>query len=135
VRKATILSVALVAVLAVGVATASAVDAKTRVNVTLTEFKIKPVPTTVAAGKVTFLVKNAGKVEHEFVVIKTKLAPGKLPVSGNEASEKGAVGEVGELAPGKSGRVTLNLKPGKYVFICNLPSHYKLGQYIGFRVS
>ena len=138
-RKAAIISVVLAAMLTIGVAAASAVRSAataTTVNVQLKEFNIIPKPTKTKAGKVTFVVKNVGKIEHEFVVIRTNLAPGKLPVSGNEASEKGAVGEVPDLAPGESGKVTFkNLKPGKYVLICNIAGHYKAGQYIRFQVT
>jgi uncharacterized cupredoxin-like copper-binding protein len=118
------------------VATAtSGVAASTTVKVKLSEFKIVPARTQVPAGKVTFVVTNAGKLKHEMVVIRTNLAPGKLPVAGKEASEKGAVGEVADLAPGKTGKVTLTLKPGKYVLICNVKGHYMAGQHIGFRVA
>ncbi len=116
-------------------AVATAAPAKSTVNVRLKEFKILLSAPTAKPGKVTFAVKNVGKIEHEFVVIRTNRAPGKLPMEGDEASEKGAVGEVPDVAPGKSGKVTLNLKPGKYVFICNLPGHYKAGQYVGFQVG
>lgn len=110
-------------------------NANSTVNVTLKEFKILPSKASVPAGKVTFKVKNTGKVTHEFVVIKTNTAPGKLPVSKEEASEKGAVGEVPDVLHGKSGSVTLNLKKGKYVFICNVTGHYTAGQYTGFTVK
>lgn len=113
-----------------GAATATTV----KVKVKLVEFKILPAVKSAKTGKVTFVVTNAGKINHEFVVIKTSIAAGKLPVQDNEASEKGAVGKIGDLAAGKTKRVTLTLKPGKYVFICNLPGHYKAGQYAAFRV-
>ena len=33
-------------------------------------------------GKISFTVKNAGKLPHQFLVLKTKLAAGKLPQKG-----------------------------------------------------
>lgn len=104
---------------------------------TLSEYKIALDKTSAPAGKVTFTVTNAGKITHEFVVIKTNKAPGDLPMEGPEASEKGAVGEIepDELAPGKTATKSFNLKPGKYVIICNIPGHYMKGQYIGFTVT
>ena len=102
---------------------------------TLKEWGLTVSPAKVTAGKVTFVVRNIGKKKHEFVVIKTNKAANALPMEGREASEKGAVDEIGEIAPGATERLTINLKKGKYVLICNLPGHYKRGQYAGFTVS
>ncbi len=104
------------------------------VAVKLKEFKVLPSPKSVKAGKFVFTVSNVGKVEHELIVVKTTKAPGSLAGSGSEASEKGALGEI-ELKPGKTGKLTLALKPGKYALICNLPGHYKAGQFVGFVVK
>ena len=41
----------------------------------------------------------------------------------------GDLGEVSELEPGKSGSLTLNLRPGKYVLFCNVPGHYMGGMW------
>ena len=49
------------------------------------------------AGKVTFTVKNTGKVEHEFVVVKTLRPAGSLASHDGEASEAGNVGEIGSV--------------------------------------
>lgn len=104
-------------------------------SITLNEFKVVPKPATAKAGKVTFTVRNTGKLEHELVVIKTNLAPGKLPLtSKGRAIERGAVGEA-EVKPGRTAKLTLTLKAGKYALICNLPGHYKAGQYAGFVVK
>jgi uncharacterized cupredoxin-like copper-binding protein len=131
-RKLTVIAVVSAAVAA---AAQSAVAATPTVKVGLKEYKVLPSAKSVTAGKVTFSVKNVGKVNHELVVIKTNVAPGKLPVKNAKASEKGSVGKVPELKPGKSGKVTLKLAKGKYVLLCNLPAHYQLGQYSGFTVK
>ena len=39
------------------------------------------------------------------------------------------LGEIADLAPGKSGKLTLTLKPGTYVLFCNEPGHYGPGEY------
>ncbi len=104
------------------------------VHVRLKEFKVLPTPKSVVAGRVTFVVRNVGNLEHELVVIRTTRKPGSLPVSGGKASERGKVGEVADLAPGRTGRVTLRLRPGKYVLICNVRGHYQAGQRVGFVV-
>lgn len=104
--------------------------------VQLKEFKLTPKPTIAKAGKVTFVVKNVGKLEHEMVVLKTNTAAGKLVVNAKgRVSERGSVGEAGEIKPGQTKKLTLTLKPGKYVLLCNLAGHYKAGQYSGFTVK
>ena len=67
-KLAMVVAVVSVASLAFGVAGAQAsTPAKTTkpVKVKLFEFKIKPKPKRVAAGKVTFVVKNIGSEQHE----------------------------------------------------------------------
>jgi uncharacterized cupredoxin-like copper-binding protein len=108
--------------------------AASKPTATLSEFKIAVSPKSAAHGKVTFTVKNAGKFEHEMVVIKTSTKASKLKVSGNEASEKGAVGEVEDIAAGKSKKLTLTLAKGHYALICNIPGHYKNGMRTDFTV-
>lgn len=105
-------------------------------TVQLKEFKLTPKPAIAMAGKVTFVVKNVGKLEHEMVVLKTNTAAGKLVVNAKgRVSERGSVGEAGEIKPGQTKKLTLTLKPGKYVLLCNLAGHYKAGQYSGFTVK
>jgi uncharacterized cupredoxin-like copper-binding protein len=104
------------------------------VKVRLTDFKITPSASTVSAGKVTFDATNSGKAEHEMVVIRTDKRPSQL-AKGNEASEAGSVGEISETKPGASKSVTLNLKPGHYVLLCNVPGHFKAGMFKNFNVK
>jgi len=104
-------------------------------SVSLDEFSTKASPKSASAGKVTFNVKNQGDDEHELVVIKTSTSASKLKVSGGRASEKGKVGEVEDIAGGKSKKLTLNLKKGHYVLLCNLPGHYQQGMRTDFTVK
>jgi uncharacterized cupredoxin-like copper-binding protein len=131
-RKIPYVLAALAALVGASLAFGSATG--TTVSVKLKEFKVLPSPMSVRAGKVTFVVKNTGKVMHEMVVVRTNKAPSSLAGSGKEASEKGSVGEVPDVKPGKGGTLTVTLKPGKYVLLCNLPGHYKAGQYTAFTV-
>ena len=105
-----------------------------KVGVGLKEFKVTPTSAQAAAGEVTFNVRNAGTATHEFVVIKTNKPAGGL-LKGARADESGNVGETGDLAAGASKNLTLNLKPGHYALICNLPGHYKAGQFADFTVK
>jgi uncharacterized cupredoxin-like copper-binding protein len=88
-----------------------------------------------APGKVTFHVRNAGKVTHEFVVIRSTQEAAHLPTDHGEASEAGSQGEVGDLAAGASQDLTLNLPAGHYSLICNLPGHYAGGMHADLTVS
>jgi uncharacterized cupredoxin-like copper-binding protein len=106
------------------------------VNFRMVEWDILPLTATkTQATRVTFVVRNAGKMTHEFVVLKTAKAAGRLAAPGaKEAPETGAVGEIAEIKPGVVKRVTLTLKKGHYALICNLPGHYSLGQFVDFYV-
>jgi uncharacterized cupredoxin-like copper-binding protein len=101
--------------------------------VTLKEFKVLPTPTSARPGPVAFSIRNTGKLDHELVVLKTNIAPAKLPVKGAKAVEVGRVGKV-VVKSGKAGGLTVSLKAGKYVLLCNFPGHYQAGQRIGFVV-
>ncbi|MGX8010012.1 sulfocyanin-like copper-binding protein [Mesorhizobium sp. ORM8.1] len=101
---------------------------------------IKALPGAVKAGEVTFNVKNDSKdTVHEMIVM--YLAdPGKsLPYVDAEnrvdEDKAGDKGEVSELDPGKSGTLTVDLKAGKYLLICNVPGHYGAGMWAEFTVD
>ncbi|WP_245455931.1 sulfocyanin-like copper-binding protein [Mesorhizobium sp. M7A.F.Ca.US.008.03.1.1] len=40
-----------------------------------------------------------------------------------------------ELDPDKSGTLTVDLKAGKYLLICNVPGHYGAGMWAEFTVE
>jgi uncharacterized cupredoxin-like copper-binding protein len=91
------------------------------------------------AGEVTFKVTNSSKeTVHEMLVVPAP-ADGKLPYDAKEAKfdedKAGSLGEVEELDPGKSGELTLNLKPGKYVLSCNVANHFANGMWTTFTVE
>lgn len=108
--------------------------AATTVAVRLKEWNVIPSVPSVRAGKTTFAVRNVGQLDHDFVVLRTNRAPGKLPIAGTSAKEVGRVGETPVFRPGQTRRLSLTLKAGKYVLICNVPGHYKAGMFVGFRV-
>jgi uncharacterized cupredoxin-like copper-binding protein len=102
--------------------------------VTLDDFAIKPTTTALKAGKVKFDVKNSGKTPHEFVVIKTAKSASMLG-HGKRVPEKGNIGETGNLSPGRSKILVLNLRKGHYAVICNDPGHYMAGMHKDLQVS
>ena len=92
---------------------------------------------TVAAGRVVFGIRNHAAMAHEVKVIKTDLDADKLPIDGAsaKASETGKVGELLNIGGGASRKLVLDLKPGRYVLICNIAGHYQLGMRVALEVK
>ena len=107
-----------------------------RIPVKLTEMSVVPVPKSWKAGSVTFVVRNAGEVEHEFVVYRRDTGD-PLPVKKFKAVEDEAavVDEVEDIEPETTRNLSVLLKRGKYLLFCNIPGHYQLGMSIVFRVT
>jgi uncharacterized cupredoxin-like copper-binding protein len=107
------------------------------VEVTVTEWSLKPTQSSIAAGEVTFDVANGGAVPHEFVVIRTGADPTALPLAAGAADESSldVVGRSDMIQGGISEQVTFTLTAGSYVLICNIPAHYGLGMSAAFTVN
>jgi uncharacterized cupredoxin-like copper-binding protein len=82
------------------------------VAATESEFKIALASATVPAGKITFDVKNAGKIQHDFVVS----GPG-VPASAKTPL----------IDAGASANVSVTLAAGKYTIYCSVPGHRAAG--------
>ncbi len=107
------------------------------VTVTMDEFSFKLSQTSSPAGDVTFIVKNAGTVVHEFAILRTDLAHDKIPARPNEPSkvqEPGIAGEIEDIDAGATKQATFKLTPGTYVLICNEPAHYAAGMHLAYTV-
>ena len=98
-------------------------------------FSLIPTVGSVKAGPTRFIVANYGTMSHEMVVVKTNKTPKQLTEPNGTANESTSVGEAADLAPGQIKEVTLDLKPGRYILLCNLPGHYKAGMYHTFVVT
>jgi uncharacterized cupredoxin-like copper-binding protein len=115
--------------------------ADTTVDVTLSDFKIELSDASVPAGSIQFNITNDGPSLHEFVVLKTDIKAGELPTDEDGAvDEAGAEGielvdEVEDIEDDATATLTVDLEPGHYALICNLPSHYELGMFIDFTVT
>jgi len=97
-------------------------------------------PDAIPAGKITFEVTNSSKdTVHEMIIAPVKNMSTPLPYDKNdmrvEEEKAGHLGEVSELDPGKSGALTLTLKPGEYILYCNIPGHYVMGMWTLFKVK
>jgi uncharacterized cupredoxin-like copper-binding protein len=87
----------------------------TRLAATETEFKIALASTSFNPGKITFDVKNAGKLPHDLAIKggpKTKL-----------------------IQPGGTAQLVATLKPGKYHLYCTVPGHEQAGMKVDITVS
>ena len=126
------------AVVALGVAPLSG-HADETIHVRLTDNTIQLDADTAKAGRVTFAVNNAanGSAEHELVVLRTDMDDAHLPVHKGQVTESRfkKMGEVEDLAPGSTKRLSLKLAPGRYVLICNRPGHYEMGMHTSFVVA
>jgi uncharacterized cupredoxin-like copper-binding protein len=116
------------------------------VAATLADFSITLDSDSAPAGEVTFNIQNNGPSVHEFVVIKTDLAPDALPTTEEDGvtivDEEGPgiepVDEVEDIPVGESPDLTVNLDAGSYVLICNISEnggHYLNGMHTGFTVE
>jgi len=109
----------------------AALDASSgKATVSSTEFKFSASEIHAPAGRLTLTLDNAGAVPHELVLLKSTAAPGSLRIAANgRVSEAASVGEVSELKSGATNSTTFNLKPGRYIYVCNIPSHYGSGMH------
>lgn len=101
-------------------------------TVKMSEFKFDPASFTAAAGSLKITAPNIGNAVHELVLARTNDAPDALPTnSAGEVVESklDTVGEIADVASGKTKSNSFDLKPGKYVYFCNIPGHYKAGMY------
>jgi uncharacterized cupredoxin-like copper-binding protein len=103
-RVASIAALIIVAV-AFAVPALAQSSAKT-ITVTATEFKFKLSAASAPKGTVIFNVVNKGKIPHDF-----KIAGKKTPM----------------LKPGKSAKLTVTLKAGKFAYVCTVAGHATLG--------
>lgn len=131
----TILATALVATALATAAPAWAAK-KGKVDVEIREWNVTVSENAVPAGEVEVNIKNKGKEVHEMVLVKltTNDPVMRLPVDKNGAIDEKAMASWGKivdetegLEPGKKEKKKLNLKPGRYAFICNMVEQEKDG--------
>ena len=82
------------------------------VDMTAADFKFNPSDPTVKSGDVTFNLKNDGQESHSLEI---------EDVNGQDQEIEG------EVSPGQSGTLRVNLPPGKYEFYCPVTNHKEMG--------
>lgn len=90
-------------------------------------------------GTVNFTIKNDGTIGHEFLVVKTDIAVGQIPLVGDRFEEPSdgieVIDEIGEYPAGETKTLSLSLDSGNYQLVCNLPGHYAAGMHTAFEVT
>jgi len=81
---------------------------ESRVEINIKEFAIEPGVSTVNAGTVIFEIKNEGFIEHNFMV-------------------EGYEDQIELILPQETKTLEVELSPGNYRLICNLPGHEEAG--------
>jgi uncharacterized cupredoxin-like copper-binding protein len=92
--------------------TASGGGSGQTVDMTAADFKFDPSDPTVKSGQVTFNLKNDGQVPHSLEI---------EDVNGQDQEIEG------DVQPGQSGTLAVNLPPGKYEFYCPVANHKEMG--------
>lgn len=106
---------------------------------TVREWAVEVSASSANAGPVTFTITNEGTIGHEFLVVKTDIADGEIPLDGDHFSEEAGgievIDEIGEYAKETTETLTVDLTAGKYQLVCNLPGHYEAGMHTAFTVK
>ena len=82
------------------------------VDMTAVDYRFNPADTTVKSGNVTFNLTNDGQQPHSLEI---------EDVNGQDEEIEG------DVSPGQSGSLTVNLPPGTYEFYCPVGNHKEMG--------
>jgi uncharacterized cupredoxin-like copper-binding protein len=91
----------------------------TAVKAVETDFHIALSKKTFAPGKYTFTVQNKGQTVHSLMITGPGLKNAMTP----------------DIAPGKSAKLTVTFKKGKYDVYCPVPDHKALGMNVNLVIS
>ena len=81
------------------------------VEIVLDDFLLEPQHVRAAAGRLTFAVRNRGRLPHNFRVRR----------------RDGEPVQIATLLPGESGSETVRLRRGDYKMLCTVANHEQLG--------
>ncbi|MBW4091736.1 MAG: hypothetical protein HIU82_11615 [Proteobacteria bacterium] len=106
----------------------------------ITRMRLVATPHRVRAGEVVFEIRNISKdLSHEVLVIKPPHRLRSMPYSRKQnrliESRIDKLADSGDQKPGQSYTMKVDLKPGKYLLVCNKPGHYRGGMHIWLTVT
>ena len=92
----------------------------------------------VAAGRIVFdTINTAGTLVHEIEIFSGATSGAQLPVRSSVADTAGLtlVDEIEDIVPGATVALAVDLYPGTYLVVCNLPGHYATGMWAYLEVT
>ncbi len=111
----------------------------TGISTTLNEWSIVLPSYELAAGASNFNVTNEGVILHNVIFVRTDLAPDALPVDDTilvvDETAVDVIARSADLVTGETDKVAVELSAGSYVLVCNIPTHYDLGMFVGITVE
>jgi uncharacterized cupredoxin-like copper-binding protein len=111
----------------------------TNISGSVEEWSVSVEAASAPAGDVAFTIENAGTIGHEFLIVKTDIAPGEIPLDGEifpeDAEGIEVIDEIGEFPADTTETLNVTLDAGTYQLVCNLPGHYNSGMFTGFEVE
>ncbi len=117
---------------------AAGVDSPGDVSGSVEEWEVSIDAESSQVGDVSFTIDNDGTIGHEFLIVKTDIAPGEIPLDGDHFPEDAegidVIDEIGEFASGTTETLDVTLEAGSYQLVCNLPDHYRNGMFTAFEV-
>lgn len=97
-----------------------AAPAPVRIEIKAREFAFDPKEVSARPVEVTFVVKNEGSIEHNFVI---------------EDANRRTVAQIAVIEAGKTEELKVTLRPGTFTIACNLPGHKDAGMIGTLRVQ
>ena len=87
-------------------------QAANRIEIAAGDLFFEPKTVALRAGSATFVVRNTGAIEHNFIV---------------ETQTGQSLARIANIEVGKTEEVAADLRPGTYPMVCNLPGHKEAG--------
>ena len=129
----------LLLVVIVATSCGDAIDNEARIDGEVSEWAVTMDEASAPAGDLTFRIRNSGTIDHEFVVVKTDIPAGEIPVQGGLFAEDqegiDVIDEIPPFAAGRTEELAITLDAGQYQLVCNLPGHYQAGMHTAFIVK
>lgn len=125
--------VAVIAAVAIPAAASPAAQPPASLRADIAEWSVVPSAGVVHSGLVRITAHNVGSENHQLMVVRTTGFADDLQLVGNRAAAR-PVGRAIVVAPGQAAAVVVDLRPGNYLLVDNLPWHYWHGTVAAFAV-